>query len=96
MAKLKNSNRNKTQKNKLWQNLKGQIGTKLKNSDCAKLKKINCDNLKTEIVIVVRMTVVTEVVMMTYFSKKKHLDNRPTLRAAFSNSCNVYLLGNFV
>ena len=33
------------------------------------------------------MTVVTEVVRMTSFSKDP--DNRPTLRAAFHNSCNV-------
>ena len=34
-----------------------------------KTKKKNCDNLKTEIVIVIKMTVVTEVVIMTSFSK---------------------------
>ena len=43
--------------------------TKLKNSNCAKLKKINCDNSKTQIVMVIKMTVVTEVAIMTTFSK---------------------------
>ena len=42
VMKLKNSNGDKTQKLKLWQNSKTQIVTKLKNS--------NCDNLKTQIV----------------------------------------------
>ena len=40
VAKLKNSNCDTTQKNKLLQNLKDQTVTKLKNSICAKLKKI--------------------------------------------------------
>ena len=77
MAKLKNLNCDKTQKNKLWQNLKDQIMTKLKNSNCAKLKKLNCDNSKTQIVIVIKMTVVTEVVIMTSF-RKKHLNTLTT------------------
>ena len=64
-----NSNCNKTKKNKLWQNLKDQIVTKLKNTNCAKLKKINCSNSKTQIVIVIKITVVTEEVIMTSFSK---------------------------
>ena len=68
MAKLKNSNCDKTKKNQMWQNLKDQIVTKLKNSNCTKLKKLNCDNSKAQIVIVIKMTVVTEVVIMTYFS----------------------------
>ena len=56
MAKLKHSNCNKTQKNKLWQNLTDQIVTKLKKSNRAKLKKIkfwqlknsNCDSNKND------------------------------------------------
>ena len=56
-------------KKKLWQNLKDQIVTKLRNSNCAKFIKLNCDNSKTQILIVIKMTVVTEVVIMTYFSK---------------------------
>ena len=43
--------------------------TKLKNSNYAKLKKLNCSNSKTQIVIVIKMTVVTELVIMTSFSK---------------------------
>ena len=62
MAKLKNSNCDKTKK-KLWQNLKDQIVTKLKNWNCSKLKKINCSNSKTQIVKVIKITVVTEVVI---------------------------------
>ena len=54
-------------KKKLWQNLKDQIVTKLKNSNCTKLKKLNCDNSKTQIVIVIKMAVVTELVIMTSF-----------------------------
>ena len=69
-------------KKKLWQNLKDQIVTKLKNSNCAKLKKQNCDNSKTQIVIVIKITVVTEVVIMTSFSKK-HLN---TLTTDYSQS----------
>ena len=68
MAKLKNSKCDKTLKNKR-QNLKDEIVTKLKNSNCAKLNFFNCDNSKTHIVIVIKMTVVTEVVIMTSFSK---------------------------
>ena len=78
MAKLKNSNCDKTKKNKLWQNLKDQIVTKLKNSNCAKLKKLNCENSKTQIVIVIKMTVVTEVVKMTSFSKNTLTPWQPT------------------
>ena len=73
MAKLKNSNCDKTKKKKLGPNLKDQIVTKLKNSNCAKLKKLNCDNSKTQIVMVIKMAVVTEVVIMTSFSKKNTL-----------------------
>ena len=54
-----NSNCDKTKKNKLWQNLKDQIVTKLKNSNGAKLKKYNCDNSQTQIVILIKMSVVT-------------------------------------
>ena len=45
--------------------------------------------------MVIKITVVTDVVIMTSFSKKnlQHLDNRPTLRAAFRNSCDVSLQG---
>ena len=39
------------------------------NSNCAKLERSNCDNSKTQIVIEIRMTVVTEVVIMTSLSK---------------------------
>ena len=68
MAKLKKSNCDKTQKT--------QIVTKLERSNCdqtqklklCKTKKKNCDNLKVQIVMVIKMTVVTEVVI---FSKKK-------------------------
>ena len=51
--------------------MKDKIVTKHKNSKRAKLKKINYDNSKTEILIVIKMTVVTgtEVFIMTYFSK---------------------------
>ena len=51
--------------------LKDQIVTKLKNSNRAKLNinKKNCDNSKTQTVIVIKITVVTEVVIMTSFSK---------------------------
>ena len=58
-------------KKKLWQNLNDQIVTKLKQSNCAKLNKWNGDNSKTQIVILIIMTVVTKVVIMTSFSKKK-------------------------
>ena len=60
MAKLKNSNCDETKKktNKLLQNLKDQIVTELKNSNCAKLKILNCDNSKTQIVMEIKMTVV--------------------------------------
>ena len=78
MAKLKNSNCDKTQKNKLWHNLKNQIVTKIKNSNCAKLKKFNCVNSKTQIVIVIKMTVVTKVVIMTSFSKNTLTPWQPT------------------
>ena len=78
MAKLKNSNCDKTQKNKLWQNLKDQIVTKLKNSNCEeKKRRKKCDNSKTHIVMVIKMTVVTKVVIMTSFSKK-HLNTLTT------------------
>ena len=71
-------------------NLKDQIVTKLNNSNSAKLKK-KIDNSKTQNVIVIKVTVVTEVVIMTSCSKTpKHLYNRPTLRAAFHNSCDFY------
>ena len=57
--------------------MKNQIVTKLKNSNCAKLEKLDCDNSKTQIVIVIKLTVVTEVVIMTSFSKK-HLNTLTT------------------
>ena len=83
-------------KNKLWQNLKDQIVTKLKNWNRAKLKKINCDNSKTQIVIVIKITVVTEVFIMTSFSKNTLTPWQPTtLRAAFWNSCDVLSLTFF-
>ena len=54
MTKLNKKNRDKTQKLKLRQNSKTQIGTKLNNSNCdktkkktkivTKLKNSNCDN----------------------------------------------------
>ena len=49
--------------------MNSQVVTKLKNSNCAKLKKSNCDNSKTKIVIVIKMTIVTELVIMTSLSK---------------------------
>ena len=85
ITKLKNSNWDKTQKLKLWQNEKTWTVTKLKKSNCHltkknlwwqksycdKLKKLNCD--KTQIVTVVIVTVVTvavaTIVIVTYFSK---------------------------
>ena len=79
--------------------LKKQIVTKLKRSNCnqtqklksCKIKKLNCDNSKTQIVIVIKITKVTEVVMMTSFSKNTLTPWQPTtLRAAFCNSCNVF------
>ena len=51
--------------------MKNQIVTKLKNSNYANLKKLNCDNSKTQIVIVIKITVVTEVVI-------KHLNTLTT------------------
>ena len=51
--------------------MKDQIVTKLKKSNRAKLfeEKKNCYNSKTKIVIIIKMKIVTEVVIMTYFSK---------------------------
>ena len=85
-TKLKKSlNCGKTQELKLWQNskffwqnLKDQIVTKLKNSNCAKLKKLNCSNSKNQIMIVMKMTVVTEVGIMTSFSKNTLTPWQPT------------------
>ena len=73
MAKLKNSSSKK------------QIVTKLERSNCGQTqklkscitKKINCDNSKTQIVIVIKMTVVTEVVIMISFSEK-HINTLTT------------------
>ena len=56
---------------------KKKIVTRLKRSNCnqtqklksCKTKRINWDNSKTQIVIVIKMTVVTEVVIMISFSK---------------------------
>ena len=60
------------------QSLKHQIVTKLKNSNCAKIKKkLNCDNSKTQIGMVIKMTVVMEVVIMTS-SNKKYLNTLTT------------------
>ena len=42
----KNTSYDKTQKLKLWQNSKSQIGTKLKNSNCHQTKKKNCKKTK--------------------------------------------------
>ena len=66
--------------------LKKQIVTKLERSNCDQtqklklcknIKKKNCDNSKTQIVMVIKMTVVTEVVIMTSISKK-HLNTLTT------------------
>ena len=43
-----------------------------------KLKELNCDNSETQIVIVIKMTVVTEVVIMTSFSKNTLTPLQPT------------------
>ena len=59
--------------------------TELKKSNCdqtqklklCKIKILNCDNSKTQIVIVIKMTIVTEVVIMASFSKK-HLETLTT------------------
>ena len=59
VIKLKKTNCDKTWKMKFWPN-----------SNCAKLTKKNCDNSKTQIVIVIKMTLVTEVFILTSFSKK--------------------------
>ena len=60
---FKNSNCDKTRKLKLWQNSKNQIMTKLK-------KNIKLwQNSKSQIVTVVIVTVLTVVVIVTYFSK---------------------------
>ena len=48
--------------------MKDQFVTKIKNSNCAKLKKLNGDN-STQIVMVIKIIVVTEVVIMTFFDK---------------------------
>ena len=70
--------------------MKDQIVTKLKNSNCTKLNKLNCDNSKTQIVRVIKMTVVTEVGIKTSFSKNTLTPLQPTtLRAAIRNSCDV-------
>ena len=50
--------------------MKDQIVTKLKKTQIVQLKKLNCDESKTQIGIVIKMTIVTEVVIMTSFSKK--------------------------
>ena len=75
----------KLKKKKLWQNLKDQIVTKLKNSNCAKLNKLNCDNSKTQFVIIIKITVMTEVVITTPFSKNTLTPWQPTnSQASFS------------
>ena len=61
MAKFKNSNCDKTKKQTNCDQTE-----KLK---LYKTKKSNCDNSKTQIVIVIKITVVTEVVVMTSFSE---------------------------
>ena len=53
----------------MGQNLKDQFVTKIKNLHCSKLIKKNFDNKKSQIVIVIKITVVTEVVIMASFSK---------------------------
>ena len=68
----------KLEKNKLWHELKDQIVTKLNNSNRAKLKQLNCDNSKTQIVIVIKITVVTEVVILTSFNKNTLTPWQPT------------------
>ena len=80
------------QKN-LWQNLKYPIVTKLKNSNCAKLKNNNYDNSKTQVVIVIKITVVTEVVIMTSFSKNTLIPWQPTnSQCSFSQLLWCFLL----
>ena len=94
MAKLKNSNCDKTKKNKWWPNLNEQIVTKLKNSNLAKLKKINCDNSRTQIVIVIKMTVLTGVVIMTTFSKNTLTPWQPSnSQGSFSQFLRCFSLG---
>ena len=75
MAKLKNSNCDKTQKKKLCQNLKDQIVTKLKNSNCAKLKKIklwqlknsNCDSNKNDSSDILLLIITYYLLLITYY-----------------------------
>ena len=91
MAKLKNSNCDKTKKKtdktwkiKLWPNSKSQI---VQNK-----KKSNCDNSKTQIVIVIKRTVVTEVVIMTSFSKNTLTPWQPTnFKGSFSQLLRCFL-----
>ena len=86
MTKLK-KNCNKTIQLKLWQN---------SNSYCDKNPKIKLwQNLKTQIVTVVLVIEVTvavvTVIIVTSFSKKKHLDKQwHTLGGAFCDSCEVF------
>ena len=109
MTKLKNSNYDKTQKLKLWQNSKNPIVTKLKkiqlwpnstnqivtplSSESETRKHKLWQNSKTQIVTVVIGTVVT-VVIVTSFSKTIwHLDNRWCSGEAFLNYCQVFGIG---
>ena len=48
-------------------------------------------NLKTQIGKVIKMTVVTEVVIMTSFSKKKHLNTLTTDQLSGQLSANLAL-----
>ena len=85
VTKVKNSYCDKTQKLKLW-NTSNQTVTKLKNSNykipkieiVTKLKKLNYDKTKKyQIVTVFIMTVVTVVLMVTYFSKNNSIPQQP-------------------
>ena len=60
MTKLKNSNGDKNQMIKLWENSTTEIVTKLNKWSCDKTQKLklwqnsNCDNLKTQIVTIIK------------------------------------------
>ena len=52
--------------------------TKLKNLLCKTKKILNCDNSKTQIVMVIKMAIVTEVVIMPSFIKNTLTPWQPT------------------
>ena len=91
----KNLNCDKTKKLKLWQNSKTQTLTKLKrNQIVTKLKRIKSWQIsKSQIVMVVIVTVVTLVVRLTSFSKTtQQLDTLTSVwwvQGSFSQSCDV-------